>query len=171
MGMTPLGGIAMGTRSGDIDPAIIEYIAEKEDRGIADVINILNKESGLLGISGVSSDERDIREGIKNGNERCLLAHHIQAKRIIYFVAAYFTYMGGADALVFTAGAGENDSYLRQSICDKLKVLGVEIDYELNDKTHGEAIISTEESKIKVMVVPTNEGLMMARDTYRIIGK
>lgn len=169
MGMTPLAGIAMGTRSGDIDPAIIEFIAAKEERSIKGVINKLNKESGLLGISGVSSDGRDIRKGIAEGNERCLLAHRVQAKRISYFIAAYFTYMGGADAIVFTAGIGENDTNMRKSVCDGLKALGVELDYELNDKTHGEAEISTPKSKIKVMVVPTNEELMMAKDTYRLL--
>jgi len=169
MGMTPLAGIAMGTRSGDIDPAIIEYIADKEERSIKGVINILNKKSGLLGISGVSSDGRDIKKGIDEGNVRCLLAHRVQAKRITYFIAAYFTYLGGADAIVFTAGIGENDTYVRQSICDGLKALGVEIDYKLNDITYGEAEISTKNSKIKVMVVPTNEELMMAKDTFRLI--
>lgn len=169
MGMTPLAGIAMGTRSGDIDPAIIEYIADKEQRSIAGVINILNKESGLLGISGSSSDGRDIKKGIDNGDERCLLAHRVQAKRITYFIAAYFTYMGGADAIVFTAGIGENDAFVRQSVCDGLKALGVELNYELNDTTHDEAEISTPESRIKVMVVPTNEELMMAKDTFRLI--
>jgi len=171
MGMTPLGGVAMGTRSGDIDPAIIEFIAEKEERSIRGVIKKLNNESGLLGISGVSSDGRDIRKGIKEGDERCLLAHRIQAKKITYFVAAYFTYMDGADAIVFTAGVGENDSCMRQSVCDGLKALGVQINYELNDITHGEALISTKESKIKVFVVPTNEELMMAKDAYRLINQ
>jgi len=169
MGMTPLAGIAMGTRSGDIDPAIIEFIADKEERSIKGVINILNKESGLLGISGVSSDGRDIKKGIDAGNERCLLAHRVQAKRITYFIAAFFTYMGGADAIVFTAGIGENDAYVRQSVCDGLKALGVEINYALNDITNSEAEISTKNSRIKVMVVPTNEELMMAKDTYRLI--
>lgn len=169
MGMTPLAGIAMGTRSGDIDPAIIEYIADKENRSISEVINILNKESGVLGISGVSSDSRDILQGIADGHERCMLAQRVQAKRISYFVAAYFTYMGGADAIVFTAGIGENDPNMRQSVCDGVKALGVEIDYALNDKTRGQQILSTENSKIKVLVVPTNEELMMAKDTYRLI--
>lgn len=169
MGMTPLAGIAMGTRSGDIDPAIIEFIGEKEGLSVNEVINKLNKESGLLGISGVSSDGRDIKKGIDEGNERCLLAHRVQAKRITYFVAAYFTYMGGADAIVFTAGVGENDALMRQSICDGLKALGVEINHALNDKTHNEATISTDTSSIKVMVVPTNEELMMAKDTYRLM--
>lgn len=169
MGMTPLGGVAMGTRSGDIDPAIIEFIAEKEQRSIHEVINILNKESGLLGISGISSDGRDIRKGINEGNERCILAQRVQAKRITYFIAAYFTYMGGADAIVFTAGVGENDSAMRQVVCDGLKALGVELDYKVNDATHDEQLISTSHSKIKVLVVPTNEELMMAKDTYRLI--
>lgn len=170
MGMTPLAGIAMGTRSGDIDPAIIEFIAAKEERSIKGVINKLNKESGLLGISGVSSDGRDIRKGIEEGNERSILAHRVQAKRITYFIAAYFTYMEGADAIVFTAGVGENDSFMRQSVCDGLKALGVEIDYDLNNQIHGkEAVISTPNSKIKVLVVPTNEELMMVKDTYRLI--
>jgi len=169
MGMTPLAGIAMGTRSGDIDPAIIEFIAEKEDRSIKGVIKKLNNKSGLLGISGRSSDGRDIRKGIEEGDERCFLAHRVQVKRIIYFIAAYFTYMGGADAIVFTAGAGENDTHMRQSVCDGLKALGVEIDYGLNDVTHNEATISTDKSKIKVMVIPTNEELMMAKDAYRLI--
>lgn len=172
MGMTPLGGIAMGTRSGDIDPAIIQFIADKEERSIHGVIKKLNKESGLLGISGISSDGRDIKKGMDEGNERCILAHRVQAKRIIYFMAAYFTYLGGAEAIVFTAGIGENDSTVRESVCDGLKALGVEIDYDLNNKTHGEeAEISTPNSKIKVLVVPTNEELMMAKDTYRLINQ
>jgi len=172
MGMTPLAGIAMGTRSGDIDPAIIEYISVKEERSIKGVIKKLNKESGLLGISGVSSDGRDIRKGIEEGNDRCYLAHRVQVKRIIYFIAAYYAYMGGADAIVFTAGVGENDDLTRQSVCDGLKVLGVEIDPDLNARTHGkEAMLSTENSKIKVMVVPTNEELMMARDVFRLMGR
>ena len=169
MGMTPLAGIAMGTRSGDIDPAIIEYIADKEERSISGVIKILNNESGLLGISGSSSDGRDIKKGIDEGDKRCLLAHRVQVKRIIYFVAAYFAYLGGAEAIVFTAGIGENDAFVRQSVCDGLKAMGVEIDYELNNKTHEETVISTPNSRIKVMVVPTNEELMMAKDAFRLI--
>ncbi len=171
MGMTPLAGIAMGTRSGDIDPAIIEFIGEKESLTVKEVINKLNKESGLLGISGISSDGRDIERGIKEGNERCILAHRVQAKRITYFVAAYFTYMGGADGIVFTAGIGENDALMRQSVCDGLKALGVEIDYDLNNRTRDEATISTDASSIKVMVIPTNEELMMAKDTYRLLNQ
>ncbi len=169
MGMTPLAGIAMGTRSGDIDPAIIEFIAQKEQRSISYVIDRLNKDSGLLGISGVSSDGRDINKGIEEGNERCLLAHKVQAKRIAYFIAAYTAYMGGADAIVFTAGVGENDANMRQTICEWTTALGVVIDQELNRTTRDEGIISTADSKIKVLVVPTNEELMMAKDVYRLI--
>ena len=169
MGMTPLAGIAMCTRSGDIDPAIIEYIAEKEERSLHYVIKQLNKASGLLGISGVSSDGRALRKCIKEGDERCLLAQKVQAKRIAYFIAAYLTYMGGADAVVFTAGVGENDPNMRKLICDWTKALGVELDEALNEVTRSEGFISTETSKIKVLVVPTNEELMMAKDAYRLL--
>jgi len=168
MGMTPLAGIAMGTRSGDIDPAIIEFISEKQGKSIHEVIKNLNSDSGLLGISGVSSDGRDIRKGIEEGNERCLLAFRVQVKRIGYFVAAYHAYMDGTDALIFTAGVGENDAKFRKAICDGLKVLGIEVDNDLNENKKGERIISTPESMIKVMVIPTNEELMMAEDVYRL---
>lgn len=169
MGLTPLAGVAMGTRSGDIDPAIIEFIADKEDRNIHGVIKKLNKASGLLGISGVSSDGRDIRKGINEGDERCELAYRVQVKRILYFIAAYHSYMGGADAVIFTAGCGENDWHIRQSICDGLSAIGIKVDKNINVNNRGEGIISTEDSKITVMVVPTNEELMMARDVYRLM--
>ncbi|MFA9398614.1 MAG: acetate/propionate family kinase [Clostridiaceae bacterium] len=168
MGLTPLAGITMGTRSGSIDPAIIEFISEKEERSISYVIKKLNKGSGLLGISGISNDGRDIREGIKNGIERCKLAFDIQVNSIVKAISYYYVLLEGADVIVFTAGAGENDKYLRKAVCDKLKIVGVNLSEERNNNVSGETLISMDDSPVKVMVIPTQEELMVARDAYYV---
>lgn len=168
MGLTPLEGIPMGTRSGNIDPAVIEFISEKENLGIQEILSILNHKSGYLGISGVSNDSREIEDGALAGNERCNLALEIQFKRIADYIGSYYVSMSGLDALVFTAGIGENSSYAREKICERLSVLGVELDEEAN-KSRGEVkLISKPESKVKVYIIPTNEELMIARDVIRL---
>lgn len=168
MGLTPLEGIPMGTRSGNIDPTVIEFISEKENLGIQEILSILNHKSGYLGVSGVSNDSREIEDGALAGNERCNLALEIQFKRIADYIGSYYVSMSGLDALVFTAGIGENSSYAREKICERLSVLGVELDEEAN-KSRGEVkLISKPESKVKVYIIPTNEELMIARDVIRL---
>lgn len=168
MGFTPIAGIPMGSRCGDIDPSIIEYIMKKTDKPIGEITNDLNKNSGFLGISGVSSDARDIDEGIEKGDERCLLARNIYVRRVTGFIAQYNNLLGGADVIIFTAGIGENSSIMRKEIISRLKPLGVIIDEEKNN-THGkETIITTPESKIACYVVPTNEELMIANEVYAL---
>jgi acetate kinase len=168
MGFTPLEGIPMGTRSGNIDPAIIEYMMEKKNKSVKEITNILNKQSGYLGVSGISSDSRDlVREG-EAGNHRAKLAIEIQAKRIADYIASYYVYMGGADAIVFTAGIGENAPTTRENIINRIQVLGAKIDPEKNLVRGKEQEISTDDSKIKVYVIPTNEEVMIARDTYSL---
>lgn len=168
MGFTPLEGIPMGTRSGNIDPAIIEYMMEKKGKSVREITNILNKQSGYLGVSGISSDSRDlVREG-EAGNHRAKLAIEIQAKRIADYIASYYVYMGGADAIVFTAGIGENAPTTRQNIIERIGALGAKLDLKKNEVRGKEQLISTPDSKIKVYVIPTNEEVMIARDTYRL---
>jgi acetate kinase len=169
MGFTPLEGVPMGTRSGNIDPAIIEYMAQKKQKSVKEITGILNKLSGYLGVSGVSSDSRDVNDAAAKGNHRARLAIEIQAKRIADYIASYYVYMGGADAIVFTAGIGENAPTTRENIINRLAVLGVKIDPERNNCRGVERLISTDDSKIKVFVVPTNEEVMIARDTVRLI--
>jgi acetate kinase len=169
MGFTPLEGVPMGTRSGNIDPAIIEYMAQKKQKSVKEITGILNKLSGYLGVSGVSSDSRDVNDAASKGNHRARLAIEIQAKRIADYIASYYVYMGGADAIVFTAGIGENAPSTRENIINRLAVLGVKIDPERNNCRGIERLISTDDSKIKVFVVPTNEEVMIARDTLRLI--
>lgn len=169
MGFTPLEGVPMGTRSGNIDPAIIEYIAMKKQKSVKEITNILNKQSGYLGVSGISSDSRDVNDAADKGNHRARLAIDIQAKRIADYIASYYVYMGGADAIVFTAGIGENAPTTRANIVSRLSALGVKIDHERNNCRGVERLISTDDSKIKVFVVPTNEEVMIARDTVRLI--
>lgn len=169
MGFTPLEGVPMGTRSGNIDPAIIEYMALKKGKSMKEITSILNKLSGYLGVSGVSSDSRDVNDAADKGNHRARLAIDIQAKRIADYIASYYVYMGGADAIVFTAGIGENAPSTRENICNRLSALGVKIDRERNNCRGIERLISTDDSKIKVFVVPTNEEVMIARDTMRLI--
>lgn len=168
MGLTPLEGLAMGTRSGDIDPAIIEFIMNKENLTIAQMSNVLNKKSGVLGISGVSSDFRDIEGAAEEGNKRARLALDRFAYVVKKYIGSYVAAMDGVDAIVFTAGLGENSASMREKICSGLTFLGIEIDPAKN-KIRGEEIeISTANSKTKVLVIPTNEELMIARDTVEI---
>lgn len=169
MGFTPLAGILMGTRSGDIDPAIVEYICKKEDKDVSDVINDLNKKSGYLGVSGNSSDSRDLWTAAHGGDKQSLLAIKKQVKMICDYVAAYYVTMGGCDAICFTAGVGENAIFTRQLIAKRLHALGVEIDEERNFVRGVERLISTDTSKIKLFLLPTNEEVMIARDTMELM--
>ncbi len=170
MGFTPLEGFPMGTRSGSIDPAITSYMSNKLGKSAQEITDILNKKSGYLGISGLSNDARDIEAAIEKGNERARLAFDIQAKQIADYIGSYYVYMGGLDAICFTAGIGENSPVLRQMIISRLSVLGVELNPELN-KLRGERLISSENSKVKVFIIPTDEEVMIARDTMRISHK
>ena len=169
MGMTPVMGLIMGTRSGSIDPGVIEYIAKKDGLDMAGAINVLNKKSGVLGVSGVSSDFRDLDAAIAEGNERAKIAIDVFVHRVVHYVGAYAAAMNGVDAIVFTAGVGENDPGVRAKVCEKLGYLGVEIDAEKNNVRGEERIITTDSSKVKVLVVPTNEELMIARETLEIV--
>ncbi|KPU28254.1 acetate kinase [Caloranaerobacter sp. TR13] len=169
MGFTPLEGLAMGTRCGDIDPAIVTFLMEKENMSTSEVNNLLNKKSGVLGISGVSSDFRDIEEAAAKGNERAQLALDKFTSRVKKYVGAYAAIMGGVDVIVFTAGLGENSPETREAVCEGLEFMGVEIDKEKNKVRGKETIISTENSKVKVLVVPTNEELMIARETKALV--
>ena len=169
MGLTPLEGLVMGTRSGDIDPAIVTYIREKEnlEQGVAN--DILNKKSGMLGISGVSSDFRDIEAAAEEGNERAMLALKVFAQRVKFYIGGYIAEMNGVDAIVFTAGVGENDMGMRDIICNEMGNLGIKLDLVKNKVRGKEMVISAEDSKVKVLLIPTNEELMIARDTYNIV--
>ena len=173
MGLTPLDGFLMGTRTGSLDPSIVTFIAEKEKLSPAEMDYMLNKKSGFLGISGVSSDDRDVSAAAEQGNPRAKLAIEMLEYEILKFIGSYIAALGGCDALVFTAGIGENQWSHREAVCRQMKYYGVEIDEELNKKTiHGaEAKISTENSKIDVFVIPTNEELVIARDTMEIVNK
>ena len=168
MGFTPLEGIPMGTRSGNIDPAVIEYMMKKKNKSAKEITNILNKQSGYIGLSGISSDSRDLVRESANGNHRAKLAIEVQAKRIADYIASYYVYMGGADAIVFTAGIGENAPTTRANIINRLQVLGVKMDPERNLCRGIEKLVSTDDSKIKVYVIPTNEEVMIARDTLKL---
>ena len=171
MGFAPVAGIMMGTRCGDIDPAIIQYIMEKEDTTISEVMNDLNKKSGFLGVSGVGSDFRDIYQGVVDGNERCKLAFDKYVKTVVSYIASYYVLLGGVDTIIFTAGLGENASEARLAIMEKLACLGVKIDLE-NNQIRGEEIkLTTDESAISCYAVPTNEELMIALDTLSFINK
>ena len=169
MGFTPLAGIAMGTRSGDIDPAIVQFISEKENKTLDEVIYELNYKSGYLGLSGFSSDSRDLWSAVSKGDERSILAVEKQAKMIADYIGAYYLTLGGCDAICFTAGIGENARETRQLVVDKIKVLGVELEPEKNSHQGEEMIISKKKSKIKLLMIPTNEEVMIARDTVRLI--
>ena len=168
MGLTPNAGLMMGTRCGDIDATIIPYVMEESGMSEKEIDNILNKQSGLLGISGVSSDSRDIEDGIKNGNERCILAQKMYVKRIVDYIAKYYVELGGCDAIIFTAGVGENSISTRMEVMEKLACLGVKPDVERNNVRGKEALITADSSKIPVYVIPTNEELMIATDTYNL---
>lgn len=169
MGFTPLAGVIMGTRCGDIDPAIVTFIMKNEGLSHSQVDELLNKQSGLLGISGVSNDMRDICKAAQDGNERARLALEIAEYSISKTVGAYAAAMNGIDVMVFTAGIGENDCEIRRNICKRLEFLGVFIDEEKNLQRGKEMFISTEGSKVKVLVVPTNEELMIAEETYDLV--
>ena len=171
MGYTPLEGLIMGTRSGEIDPAIIPFLMEKENMDAQQIDNLLNRQSGILGISGVSSDFRDLEAAANDGDERSQLAIDIFAYKVRKYIGGYVAAMGGVDAIVFTAGLGENSPFMREKICNGLEYLGTRIDPELN-KIRGKAReISIKRSRTKIFVVPTNEELVIARDTKRICGR
>ena len=168
MGLTPNAGLMMGTRCGDADTSIVTYIMGKTGMTPKEMDTILNKKSGLLGISGVSGDSRDIEEGIIKGDDRCLLAQKMYVRRIINYIAMYYFELGGVDAIAFSAGVGENSIRTRQDILEGLEVLGIVPDYEANN-TRGEEIrITTDESKVPVYVIPTDEEVMIARDAYNL---
>lgn len=171
MGLTPLSGICMGTRSGDIDPAIVTFLMEKEKLDTKGVENLMNKQSGVLGISGVSSDFRDLYAAAGEGNKRARLALEIFKYQCRKYIGMYAAALGGVDAVVFTAGIGENTADIRQGACEGLTYMGCEIDFYRNAAVRArEAVVSTDESKVKVLVIPTNEELAIARETARICG-
>ena len=174
MGFTPLDGVEMGTRCGAIDPAIVPYLMEKENIPVSEIANFMNKKCGFLGVSGQYSDSRDIEEGIKRGDKRCLLAASILAYQVKKYIGSYAAAMDGVDAIVFTAGMGENNPELRERALRNMDYYGIEIDLELNARTWRQPNIvelSTPNSKVKVYVIPTNEELMIARDTEEIVSK
>lgn len=169
MGLTPLEGLVMGTRSGDIDPAIIEYVAHAADQSLEEVMTVLNKKSGVYGLSGVSSDFRDLENAAAEGNERAQLAQDVFGYRVAKYIGAYTAAMNGVDAIVFTAGLGENNHIMREYICSYLGYLGVEIDVKENAVRSVEKVVSSANSKVKVMVIPTNEELAIARETVELL--
>lgn len=170
MGFTPLDGLIMGTRSGSIDPAVVQYIAGKKDYTIDEVLNVLNKQSGVEGISGVSSDFRDLDAASMEGNERATVALDMFAYRAAQYIGSYVATMNGVDAIAFTAGIGENNFKVRKAICDYLGYLGITIDEQANAVRGEEIRLSTEESKVAVYVIPTNEELAIARETVALVG-
>ena len=165
MGLSPLAGVPMGTRSGDIDPCIVEFICNKYNMTPSECLNMLNKKSGMMAVSGKSSDFRDLEAGAKEGNENCALAREMFAYGVKKYIGSYAAALGGLDCLVFTAGVGENDGKMRAQICEGLEFLGIKIDPEKNASRGEECIISTDDSKVTVWVIPTNEELMIAQDT------
>lgn len=171
MGMTPLEGIVMGTRCGDVDAGIPNYLAANVNMSFADIDNALNKKSGLLGISGVSSDMRDLQKAAVEGNSRAKLAIDVLRHRVLKYIGAYAIQLGRVDAIVFTGGIGENDIAFRASVVERLTTLGIKLDAQANNVRGQEVVVSTPDSPIKVMVVPTNEELVIARDTRDIVAK
>ncbi|SCY85065.1 acetate/propionate family kinase [Alkaliphilus peptidifermentans] len=169
MGFTPLEGLAMGTRCGDMDPAITTFLMEKEGLTSGELNNLMNKKSGVLGISGVSSDFRDIETAADEGNERAVMALEVYNKRVKKYIGAYAAEMGGLDAVVFTAGLGENSKETRKSVCEGLEFLGIKIDDNKNNVRGKETIVTTDDSNTKVLLIPTNEELMIARETKALI--
>ena len=171
MGFTPHAGIMMGTRSGDIDVSMIPYVMEKEGKSAGEIMNDLNKKSGFLGVSGVSSDSRDIEDGVREGNERCILAQKMYVNSIVKYIAQYYVLLGKVDAIAFTAGIGENSITTRSEVIERLACLGIEIDPEKNNIRGEFRKISSNKSKVEVYIVPTNEELMIAQDTYNLIDR
>lgn len=170
MGLTPLEGLVMGTRSGDMDPAIMEYIAKKENLDIAGVMNVLNKKSGVLGVSNnLSSDFRDLEDGMNNGNKFAKAAMEVFCYRVAKYIGSYVAAMNGVDAIAFTAGIGENSGTVRAMVLENLEYLGIAVDEEANKKRGEDIVISTADSKVKVAVIPTNEELAIARETVALV--
>ena len=168
MGLTPLGGIMMGTRTGDLDPSVMNYLCKCTGKSVEEMYQIFNKQSGLLGVSEVSNDSRDVSKAVEAGNKKAILADRLFIRRIADFIGQYYVRLGGADLIIFSAGIGENSPYYREKVCEEIgSALGVEIDKKLNAGIRGEeALLSTPNSKIKVAVIPTDEEVMIARDTY-----
>lgn len=168
MGLTPLGGIMMGTRTGDLDPSVMNYLCKCTGKSVEEMYQIFNKKSGFLGVSEVSNDSRDVLKACKEGNKKAIIANRLFVRRIADFIGQYFVRLGGADLIIFSAGIGENSTITREQICDAIApALGIEIDKKLNASIRGkEALLSTPNSKIKVAVIPTDEEVMIARDTY-----
>ena len=170
MGLSPLEGLIMGTRSGDIDPSVMEFICKKENMDITGIMEVLNEKSGVQGLSGVSSDFRDLQAGAAEGNERCALAVDVFCYRVVKYIGAYVAAMGGVDAIAFTAGLGENDEIVRRKVVNRLGYLGIKLDDEANNNGRGKEIaISTPDSKVPVWIVPTNEELAIARETVALL--
>ncbi len=169
MGLTPLEGLAMGTRSGDIDPAVVQFIANKEGKDINEMLNILNKKSGMLGLSGVSSDFRDLWAAAEEGNKRAQMALDVFCYRVAKYIGSYIAAMNGVDAIAFTAGVGENDHDVRKNVLSYLGYMGITLDEEANNVRGPERYISTPDSKVKVMVIPTDEELKIARETKALV--
>ena len=170
MGLTPLEGLLMGTRCGDIDPAVVEFICKKENKTVEETLNLMNKQSGMLGLTGISSDARDVEAAVLEGNERAILTVTTFAYRVAKYIGAYTAAMNGVDAICFTAGLGENHRLLRQRVASYLGYLGAELDEVRNDVAGEDAIISTDTSKVALLVVPTNEELAIARETKKLVG-
>lgn len=171
MGFTPLEGLLMGTRCGDIDPALIPYIMGKEELTLSEMNALMNKHSGVLGLSGLSSDMREIEEAAVEGDKRARTALSVYNYRIRKYVGAYIAAMGGLDALVFTGGIGENSILTRKEVCENMEYLGINLDHKLNEKAEGEAVITASDSKAKVFRIPTNEELVIALDTVKIVNE
>ncbi len=171
MGLTPLGGVMMGTRSGDLDPSVVDYLCNQTGKSVDEIYDILNKKSGLLGVSGISNDTRDVEKAAAEGNERAILTIKLYARRVADYIGQYFVRLGGADLIIFSAGVGENGPIYRETILkDVEEALNLKVDYKLNVEKNGqEAIISKPESKIKVAIIPTDEEIMIARDCYKAI--
>ncbi len=170
MGLTPLEGLVMGTRSGDIDPAIMEFLAKKENLDIAGVMNVLNKKSGVYGLSKeLSSDFRDLEEGMNSGNEYAANALEVFCYRVAKYVGSYVAALNGVDAIAFTAGIGENAGIVREKVCEHFGYLGIKLDAEANSKRGEDMVISTPDSNVKVAVIPTNEELAICRETVALV--
>ena len=169
MGLTPNAGLIMGSRCGDMDATVVTYAMQKTGLSAKEMDTVLNKQSGLLAVSGVSSDSRDIEDGIKAGNERCILAQEMYVKRIVEYIAKYYVLLGGCDAIIFTAGVGENSIDTRKEVLEKLEVLGIKVDTAANNVRGVEAKITTDDSSVPAYIIPTNEELMIAKDTYSLV--
>ena len=169
MGLTPLEGLPMGTRSGDIDPAIVQFVANKEGKTVDEMLNILNKKSGMLAVSGRSSDFRDLNDGMDNGDERCKLALEIFCYKVAKYIGSYIAALHGVDAIAFTAGVGENDNVVRKMVMEYFDYMGIKLDEEENNKRGDDRYISTSDSSVKVLVSPTNEELRIARETQELV--